>query len=191
MNIGSNKRSVSVSGNVEGVGSAVQNSFKSSQELKNVLGDFNAQLNGSAAVPGGLTATASAMQTSQLSATAISLKGLLRTATRTTPAGEGAQRSLASSIFEVRFSLDTATNFTLKGAHGFFSQDHTMEKVDFSFTSSNGQTWATMIDLNEPGKTLALPAGSYKIKFNTAVGAQTDPLGDNGIYDYAFSLVSS
>ena len=191
MNIGSSKRNVSVSGKVTGVSTTIQSSFKNSQELKNVAVDFNAQLNGTAGVPTGLTATASAMQMSQLSSTAISMKGQLTTATRTTPSGEGTQNSLAASVFEVSFTLDAKTNCTLQGTRSFFSQDHTQEKADFSLISSGGKTWATLADLNGTDKALALPAGSYKIKFNTQVGAQTDPLGDMGSFNYAFSLVAS
>jgi hypothetical protein len=189
----SNTRSVSASGSVQTNSSSLPQGFQCSNGLSNLLDDCNWQANGTAAIAGsGLSASATAAQTSALSPSAISMSGKLLTQTQSPLAATGCTTSsLAASVFEVTFSLDVATNFTLTGTHSFASLRHTNELVLFSFSALGGTPLATVNDLNGTAKPLTLLAGTYIIKFDTQVGAKTDPNGDLGQYIYSFSLVAA
>lgn len=187
----SNTRNVSASGRIHPKGYANSPAFKSSNGTSNLSDDFNGTVTGKAAVAGSpVAASASASQTSQLSATALSLSGKLDVKSTIDPQGFGTAVALAASNFEVTFKLDVATNFTLTGTLTRYSHDHTTEKANFSITA-NGVVVATLNDLNGAPKVLPLPVGKIIVIFDTQIGAQTDPLGDSGTYTYNFTLVSS
>jgi len=188
----SNTRSVSASGSIRPQGFSADQGFQTANGLSNLLDDYNSNAGGSAAISSvpAVLAKASAAQSSQLSQSGVTVNGKLDVQSRIDPQGYGAATALASSKFEVSFSVDVATNFTVTGQFSFISQDHTNEARNVS-VSVDG---ALIFDLNwinggNPA-TLEVNAGStVNIIVDLQVGARKDPLGDSGTYTYSFSAI--